>query len=74
MSISSVTWYQKHLDGFHHVTFTKMTCHESEQIRSFRYVIECDEFVYKSDININWSDQVWARAKKMYREQLKHVV
>jgi len=70
----SVTTYFKHLDGFNDVSITRTANYGVEKIKSFRWVIECDQFIYKSRIYTNWSDQVWERAKTMYRKELRHVV
>ena len=68
------TIYYNRLDGFQNVTITCNRTYELERIKSFYWVIDCDDFVYKSPFHNNWSDQVWKRAKKMYKEQVKHVI
>jgi len=63
----------KQLDGFNNVVITCSKRYLNETV-SFRWVIECNDFVYKSRLQNNWSHQVWQRAKKMYNEQVKHVI
>ena len=70
----SITTYFKRLDGFNNVVITCTRLYGIEKIESFRWVIDCDEFVYKLPMYVNWTEEVWDRAKRMYREQVKHVV
>ena len=66
--------YFKQLDGFHNVTISCTITYGVECIKKFRWIIDCDEFVYKSNLHCNWSDQLWQRAKAMYKTEVKHVV
>ena len=69
----SVLYYDK-LDGFHNVIITCKRTYGLECIKSFRWQIECDEFVYQSAQDINWSDQVWQKAKTMFKKEAKNVI
>jgi hypothetical protein len=69
----TTTTYFGDLDGFHNVTIICTRAYGLESVK-FRWIVDCDEFVYKSNLHNNWTDQLWKRAKAMYKTEVKNVV
>ena len=72
--MAKVTRYFKQLDGFHNVIMQSDFSYGLECISKFYWRVECDEFVYTSPYETNWSDQIWQKAKNMYKREVKNVV
>ena len=69
-----VTTHFDKLDGFNNVTVTMQHITANEQVLLHKYIIDCDEFVYKSGSNHYWWDDIWLRAKAMYKKEVKRVI
>jgi hypothetical protein len=65
------TSHYEHLDGFNNVTIQCDVRSAGLEQVAFRWIIKCDEFIYKSRLHNNWTDQIWNRAKNMYYKEVK---